>query len=66
MDMAARFVARMYDDTRNSPQLLGAIALAQIVLAQTHSHGAVRASVLAASGVRSRQEKSESGQPGVP
>lgn len=47
----------MWDDARNSPQLLRAIALAQIVLAQAHSQEAVRAGEwLPASPVRRGQK----------
>lgn len=42
MAMAACFVARVREDASHSPQLLGAIALAQVVLAQAHSQEAVR------------------------
>lgn len=44
VEVRARHVARVRDDAGHGPQLLRAIALAQVVLAQVHSHVAVRAS----------------------
>lgn len=57
----------MWDDARNSPQLLRTIALAQIVLAQAHSQEAVRAGEwLPASGVRRGQKYHRAGNSGSP
>lgn len=64
--MAVCFIERVWDDASQGPQLLGTIALAQIVLAQARSHEAVRAGDDYRRWSEEEAQRSKSGHAGVP